>query len=104
MNNAKKKAMEAYPKDMQNLIKSDHSTELVDVNTRNRAIYLEGYEQAKKDILEDLPHWKPTRLPNCENVIGINSDFITYKGYHINYKQLFDKLLKDKRNDTRRNE
>ena len=42
----------------------------------------------------DLPHWKKSNLPN-DNTTGFNSDYFCYKGYSINYKELFEKLLKD---------
>ena len=43
---------------------------------------------------DDFPHWKKSILPDG-NVTGFNSDFFSYKGYYINYKELFDKLPKD---------
>jgi len=42
----------------------------------------------------DLPHWKKSTLPN-DNTTGFNSDCFCYKGYNINYKELFEKLPKD---------
>lgn len=42
----------------------------------------------------DLPHWKKSTLPN-DNTTGFNSDYFCYKGYNINYKELFEKLPKD---------
>lgn len=42
----------------------------------------------------DLPHWKKSTLPN-DNTTGFNSDYFCHKGYHINYKELFEKLPKD---------
>ena len=42
----------------------------------------------------DLPHWKKSTLPN-DNTTGFNSDYFCYKGYYINYKELFEKLPKD---------
>ena len=42
----------------------------------------------------DLPHWKKSTLPN-DNTTGFNSDYFCYKGYCINYKELFEKLPKD---------
>ena len=41
----------------------------------------------------DLPHWKKSTLP--DNTTGFNSDYFCYKGYNINYKELFEKLPKD---------
>lgn len=42
----------------------------------------------------DLPHWKKSTLPN-DNTTGFNIDNFCYKGYYINYKELFEKLPKD---------
>lgn len=42
----------------------------------------------------DLPHWKKSTLPN-DNSTGFNGDYFLYKGYNINYKELFEKLPKD---------
>ena len=42
----------------------------------------------------DLPHWKKSTLPD-DNTTGLNSDYFCYKGYNINYKELFEKLPKD---------
>lgn len=42
----------------------------------------------------DLPHWKKSNLPD-DNSTGFNSDYFCYKGYNINYKELFEKLPKD---------
>ena len=43
---------------------------------------------------EDIPYWKKSTLPN-DSVTGFNSDFFSYNGYCINYKELFDKLPKE---------
>lgn len=43
---------------------------------------------------DDLPHWKKSTLPD-DNTTGFNSDFFCHRGYHINYKELFEKLPKD---------
>ena len=45
-------------------------------------------------LTASLPSWKKSTLPN-NNVIGINSEYLCYKGYRINYKELFEKLPKD---------
>ena len=42
--------LNAYPEDMQELIRYDHTTELTDANSRNRAIFIEGYKQALADV------------------------------------------------------
>ena len=50
--------------------------------------------QPKYECSEDIPYWKKSTLPN-DNVTGFNSDFFSYNGYCINYKELFDKLPKE---------
>lgn len=45
-------------------------------------------------LSDNFPHWKKSTLQD-DNVTGFNSDFFSYKGYYIDYKELFDKLPKD---------
>jgi len=71
------RALEAYPVDMQQLIKFDHSIEFVDANNRDRAIYRKGYEQAKKDLQE-----QPSEDLEKEASLYYGNDFINHNEYH----------------------
>jgi hypothetical protein len=50
---------------------------------------------ARKEILKDLPEWKKNLLPNIEDCTGFNSENFCYKGYYINYQELFGILPKE---------
>lgn len=60
---AKQKALEAYPVVMTTLIPADKEHPLIeqDCNQFKRAAYIEGYNQAEKDLLEN-EHEKSWRL------------------------------------------
>lgn len=50
--------------------------------------------QSTWKLSNELPHWKKITIPN-HDVTGFNSENFTYKGYYINYIELFEKLPKD---------
>ena len=50
---------------------------------------------ARKELLKDLPKWKKNLLPNIEDCTGFNSENFCYKGYYINYQELFGILPKE---------
>ncbi|MCR5244415.1 MAG: hypothetical protein K6C37_06725 [Bacteroidales bacterium] len=54
MTKAEERALEAYPKDLQQLITFDHSVEWADANARDRRIYLQGYAQGEADQKEQM--------------------------------------------------
>jgi hypothetical protein len=57
------------------------------------ARWMEQHLKSKVDS-SNLPHWKKSTLPNDKST-GFNSNYFSYNGYNIDYKELFEKLPKE---------
>ena len=80
-----------------NAITADGASEYLEskgIQVIDAHVWLENLKYRYTWKPSDLPHWKKSTLPN-DNTTGFNSDYFCYKGYNINYKELFEKLPKD---------
>ena len=65
MSKAEKRALEAYPKDIEEYVDVNGLNTVVDNNSWQRAIFLKGYNQAEKDL--ELT-WED--IQNISNIIA----------------------------------
>lgn len=87
------KTMILFSHERNSLIQFEHTKDEI-----NAHLYLYSKKLrylARKEILKDLPKWKKNLLPNMQDCTGFNSENFCYKGYYINYQELFGILQKE---------